>query len=106
MEIERLRQIEQLFHAVLEVEQNRWADFLRQACGTDESLRREVESLLAYFSKAETFIERPAMEWAAQGLAQDEVQPRTTEAVVTEPDYSRAVAARWLPANIGRYRIL
>src|SRR5262249_7109323 len=29
-----------------------------------------------------------------------------TEAVVTEPDYSRAGAARWLPANIGRYRIL
>ena len=87
MEAERLQQIEQLFHAALEVEKDRRADFLREACGTDESLLREVQSLLAYRSKAESFIEAPAMEWVAQGLAQDEV-PRmpTTETVAVDPD--------------------
>jgi hypothetical protein len=106
MEAERLRQIEQLFHGALEVEKDRRADFLREACGSDESLRREVESLLAYCSRAETFIELPAMELAAQGLAQDEVQAGTTEAVVTEPDYSQAGGGRWVPDHIGRYRVL
>jgi hypothetical protein len=76
MEAERLKQIEQLFHAALEVEKNRRADFLGEACGTDESLRREVESLLGYRSEAETFIEAPVMEWIARGLAQDEVPGR------------------------------
>src|SRR5215831_17473005 len=106
MEAERLEQIEQLFHAALEVEKDQRADFLREACGTDESLRDEVESLLAYRRKAETFIEAPAMEWVARGLAQDQV-PRgpTTEKVDTEPDKGLDTA-HWLPAHIGRYRIL
>jgi tetratricopeptide (TPR) repeat protein len=106
MEAERLKQIEQLFYAALEMEKDRRVDFLREACGTDESLRREVESLLAYRSKAETFIEAPAMELLARELAQDEVpQKPTKDAVDTERD-SGPNAARWLPANIDRYRIL
>src|SRR5215471_14320434 len=106
MEAERLWQIEQLFHAALEVEKDRRADFLREACGTDESLRQEVESLLAYHRKAETFIEAPAAEWVARGLAQDQVlRGPTTEKVDTEPDKGLDTA-HWLPAHIGRYRIL
>jgi hypothetical protein len=106
MDAERLRQIEQLLHAALEIEKNRRAEFLREACGADESLRHEVESLLAYASKAETFIEEPALELVARGLAQDEV-PRlpTTEEVIMECN-SGPGTARWLPARIGRYRIL
>jgi hypothetical protein len=87
MERERLQQIERLFHAALAVEENQRPDFLKEACGTDESLRREVESLLAYRSEAETFIEAPAMNLVVRGLAQDEV-PRmpTTETVAVDPD--------------------
>src|SRR5215831_21236110 len=59
MQPERLEQIEQLFHAALHVEKSQRADFLREACRNDEFLRREVESLLASRSKAETFIEGP-----------------------------------------------
>jgi len=84
MEPERLQQIEQLFHAALALEGDERADFLRKAWETDESLRREVESLLGYNSKAETFIETPVIEVAAPALAQDEVQAQTTEAVATE----------------------
>jgi len=106
MEPERLRQIEQLFHSAVTMEKDRRADFLREACGADESLRREVESLLAYRSEAESFIEAPAMEWVARELARGEV-PRmaATETVTTEPDRGLN-GAPWLPANIGRYRIL
>jgi tetratricopeptide (TPR) repeat protein len=105
MESERLEQIERVFHAALEVERNRRADFLREACGADESLRREVESLLAYYSRAETFIERPAMELAAQDLARDDRQLQAAETRVTERDRGVSVE-RWLPSDIGRYRIL
>ena len=47
METERWRKIEELYHSALEREGSRRAAFVEQACGGDESLRREVESLLA-----------------------------------------------------------
>src|SRR5215471_4169378 len=105
MEPERLEQIEQLFHAALRVEKSQRADFLREACRNDESLRREVESLVDSHSKAETFIEEPE-EGAAPSLAQDEVQAQTTETLVMEHDHIRGGVGRWLPAHIGSYRIL
>jgi len=48
MEPERWKEIELLYHLALEHEESRRAEFLEQACGGDEALRREVESLLAY----------------------------------------------------------
>ena len=45
---ERWQEIERLYHLALEREESRRAEFLDQACGGDEALRREVESLLAY----------------------------------------------------------
>ncbi len=44
---ERWRQIEDLYHRVLEKKATERLSFLRQAGGGDEELRREVESLLA-----------------------------------------------------------
>ena len=44
---ERWRQIERLYHAALELEGSGRAAFLKGACGADNDLRREVESLLA-----------------------------------------------------------
>ncbi len=44
------------------------------ACGGDEVLRREVESLLAYQGKAEKFMEAPALEVAGEGLAAEETR--------------------------------
>jgi hypothetical protein len=41
------KQVDRLLEAALEREPRRRADFLIEACGGDESLRREVESLLA-----------------------------------------------------------
>jgi predicted Ser/Thr protein kinase len=102
MEPERLHEVEELYHAAVELERNQRGDFLREACGTDESLRREVESLLAYRSQAEDFIELPAMEVAAGALARDEVRQRQTTETMRDGDGPLP----WMPGNIGRYRVL
>ena len=102
MDPERLEQIERLYHAALEHQQGDRAIFLREACPTDEALRREVETLLAYGTEVEGFIESPAMELAARALAQDEVLSHETAAIDGTSD--RKVGC--LPAQIGHYRIL
>jgi serine/threonine protein kinase len=47
MTSQRWRQIELVYHAALEREPEARAPYLAEACGADEDLRREVESLLA-----------------------------------------------------------
>jgi tetratricopeptide (TPR) repeat protein len=69
---ERLRQIEELYHAALELAAPQRAELLERACAADESLRREVESLLAFEPLAEDFIETPAIEAVARSLAGQE----------------------------------
>jgi eukaryotic-like serine/threonine-protein kinase len=68
MNPERWRQIDELFLAALEHNDEERAKFLNGACGSDVSLRNEVESLIASHEQANTFIERPAFEAAAEGL--------------------------------------
>src|ERR1035438_3037470 len=60
MNRERWEQVEELFHAALQVKGSCRAIFVRQACTGDEELRQEVESLLAHDDKARDFIETPA----------------------------------------------
>ena len=55
MDAERLRKIEQLYHAALECEARDRPAFLEKACAGDEELRRKVESLLARDQQAENF---------------------------------------------------
>ena len=57
---ERWREIERLYHATLEREQGQRAAFLEEACAGDESLRQEVESLLAQEGATGSFLESPA----------------------------------------------
>src|SRR5207244_45759 len=77
MKPERWQQLDRLFHSALELKPTERAHFLSEACAGDESLRRQVEALLAAHEEAGSFIERPAMEVEARGLAADE---GTTEA--------------------------
>ncbi len=72
MKPERWQQIERLCHAALEVEEEHRAAFLEEACGGDKTLRREVEHLLAQETKAEDFLETPALEVEAKAMAQDQ----------------------------------
>src|SRR5271169_1350610 len=72
MDAERARRLEQLYHSALEHPAAERSAFLQSECGGDPGLRREVESLLAYDQQAEGFIEGPALEMAAQLVAQQD----------------------------------
>src|ERR1700756_5331037 len=74
MEPERWHEIERLCYAALNEEKSARPDFLERACGGDEALRRAVEKLLAQHEKDDDFLEVPAMQVAAQGLARDQQQ--------------------------------
>ncbi|HLN98711.1 MAG TPA: protein kinase, partial [Pyrinomonadaceae bacterium] len=70
MKTERWQQVERLYHAALERGAENRAAFLAETCAGDESLRAEVESLLAYEEQGEDFIESPALELTAKLMAQ------------------------------------
>src|SRR5689334_7581856 len=65
---ERWQQIDQLFHAALACEADQRAQFLVTQCAGDQSLRREVESLLSSLDEADDFIETPAGDVATELL--------------------------------------
>src|SRR4030095_15237266 len=69
MEPERWRRVEELYHAALRVTTDQRAAFLKDACGGDEELLGEVESLLTHEESAEAFIKAPAFEVAARLIA-------------------------------------
>lgn len=69
MKAERWPAVERLYHDALERAAEERGAFLREACGGDEELRREVESLLALEDKAKDFIENPALEVAGELMA-------------------------------------
>ena len=64
--------------------------YLTEACGGDETLRREVEALLAHEVSAEHFLTTPALDVAAQQLA------------ATDADLRRAFIDR----TLSHYRIV
>src|SRR5215813_2296753 len=65
MTSERWMQVDQLLQEALEREPEERAAFLDQACGDDDELRREVESLLGFHGRAGAFIEKPPAVMAA-----------------------------------------
>jgi serine/threonine-protein kinase len=69
-----LQHVERLYHAALARAEGERAEFLREVCGTDEALRREVESLLAYADSAEAFMHAPAI----GALSRASIQSDTT----------------------------
>ncbi|NUR18426.1 MAG: serine/threonine protein kinase, partial [Gemmatimonadaceae bacterium] len=59
--LERWREIDTILQIALEREPERRDAYVREACGGDEPLRREVASLLAAHDSAPgLFLERPA----------------------------------------------
>lgn len=72
MKPERWQQLNRLFHSALEREPEERAAFFDEACGGDDSLRRQIESLIAAHDEAGNFIERSAMEVAARRVVADQ----------------------------------
>jgi eukaryotic-like serine/threonine-protein kinase len=89
LETDRWRKIEQLYLAALELEESQRLAYISGACDGDDLLRDEVESLLAASRGTEAFLEEPALQAAARGLA-NSIAPEEPTKLTT----------------IGRYRIL
>ena len=76
MEPERWQKIERLYYAALERKGSVRAAFVAEACAGDESLRKDVESLLAQAEQTGSFLDGPALESAAKALAPAEARER------------------------------
>src|SRR5205085_6992406 len=66
MKAERWKQVNDLFQSAVERAPAERAAFLDDACHGDESLRRELGSLLTSYERSENFIELPAFEVAPE----------------------------------------
>lgn len=71
----RWEKIESIFHKVLEAADVRRSAVLEESCAGDESLKREVESLLAHHRNADDFIDRPTFEDVAPAPSPAKAQP-------------------------------
>ena len=104
MERERWLKVEQLYHSALGMAKGQRTAFVEQACAGDEALKEEVRSLLAQVEAQESFLEAPAIEVAAQGLAMSATA--ATGSMLGEAGGARDTGARPIPAAIGRYRVI
>jgi serine/threonine-protein kinase len=68
---ERWKQVDQLLQEALVRDSAERDAFLAEACGADDELRHEVESLLGFHDRAENFIETPPSDIAADWLAEE-----------------------------------
>jgi serine/threonine protein kinase len=71
---ERWQRIKAIFDSAQACAPAERASFLEKTCGDDESLRREVESLLAADASNEDFLSAPAYEFAVGMLAEGEAE--------------------------------
>jgi serine/threonine protein kinase len=69
---ERYQQIDRIFQTALVLDPGERRAYLDEACGADEKLRDEVESLITSDEGGLSFIEEPAFTMAARVLASDE----------------------------------
>ena len=72
MDSERLKQIEKIYHAALEIQPDQREIFFREHCGADEDLRREVESLLSFENTFDSLIDTPPESLAAEMFAEQQ----------------------------------
>ena len=76
---ERWQQVKAIFCSALELPSERRAAFLSEACGSHDSLRSEVESLISAHEESDHFIDVPAFQASAEMLEDDaELKPGET----------------------------
>ena len=71
MDAERLKQIEEIYHAALEIDPATREAFFEEHCDTDSDLRREVESLLAVETNSGGFLDTPPESLAAAMFSEE-----------------------------------
>src|SRR5437870_10564014 len=74
------QQVQQFFDAALQHSPEKRQEFLEQECGSNQELRREVESLLAAHDESGSFMAEPAVAGTAEVLhrATSRFQPGDT----------------------------
>jgi eukaryotic-like serine/threonine-protein kinase len=72
MNPERWKEIERLYHASIELPADRRSRFLAESCA-DGEIRLQVASLLAHRDRGLSFIERPALDVAADIVTRDDL---------------------------------
>src|SRR5262245_18231022 len=84
MDAKRWGQIKEIYDRALDLSREEREGFLADACGDDDDLRREVESLLTAHDDAGTFLQSPAVEVAAREIVADEVPPPAPQLIGRE----------------------
>src|SRR5215471_1576946 len=119
MNAQRWQQVNDLFHSAVERAPEERAAFLDDVCRGDESLHREVTSLLASHERTENFIESPAFEIAPELLVEDKARALIGELIghylierligvggvgevylARDEQLGRKVALKFLPARL------
>jgi serine/threonine-protein kinase len=88
---ERWRVVDAILGASLSCEPAHRDAFVAQACGDDEHLRREVASLLAVHDPARDFLDRPAAEILARGIAPPSLIGRLSSALAGRYQIDREI---------------
>ena len=71
MDAGRWRQVEKLYHAATELEEDQRKAFLDRECAGDQALRVELESLIAYSQQTGRIIDKPALDAAVGAIAEE-----------------------------------
>ncbi len=72
MDAKRLKQVEEIYHAALEIPDGKRESFFKEHCGEDQELRREIETLLAFEKTFGNFIDLPPESLAAEIFSEKE----------------------------------
>jgi eukaryotic-like serine/threonine-protein kinase len=72
MNAEKLKQIEEIYHAALKFPPDERDSFFKDACGADDDLRREIESLFSFENTFDSFIDTPPEVLATQIIFEKE----------------------------------
>ena len=80
---ERWQQVKQIFTSAIEYAPGERSIFLAEACHGDESLRKEVEELIASHEKEGPFIDSPAYQVAAGLLKDQELELKPGEVIAS-----------------------
>ncbi len=94
---ERYQKIGEHYRAVQGLEPGEREAYLEQACAGDDEMRREVESLLGFQSKAESFIEENALVVEAWQLEAEDLST-----IIVQAGAGRQIGAYQILAPLGR----